>query len=555
MTAWVAGGALVAVGAVYGAGYALAGTSLPRNTTVEGVAVGGLSREDAEARLRAELEPRASADVTLTAGEKSLTLPAAEYGLGVDYAASVAQAGGEASLDPRDIFETLVGGVSHEAVSTRDDAKLTAAASELAKDFDSEPADAKVAFDGAKPVLTEGIDGAVVDPGATADAVAAAYLSATSVDAVVTTTEPDVTTDEARTALDDVAKPAVSDPITVKAGSKSFTITPAMIAKSLSFDTEDGELTSSLDGKKLLEQASTAMRGLGLKSPRDATIRLVGGKPTVVPHVDGRGVGADDLKTAVEPVLTKTSGRTVEVPVTEQKATFTTSDARKLGVKEVTGSFTTSYPGTAYRVNNIGKAARLINGTFLKPGEQFSMNKTLGFRSTANGWMEGGAIDGGQVVQRMGGGISQATTTTFNAIFFAGLKDVYHKPHSLYFSRYPMGREATLDWYSVDLKFENDTPYGVVLQAWTTGSTGTQGTITVRVWSTKQYTIKATPPVKSNVRSPGPAKVSTAADCTPQSAMQGFDVNYKRLFYKGSKLVKSEPFFWRYNTLTPVVCR
>ena len=76
-------------------------------------------------------------------------------------------------------------------------------------------------------------------------------------------------------------------------------------------------------------------------------------------------------------------------------------------MKEVTGKFTTYFPGTTYRYNNIGKAARLINGTFLKPGETFSMNKTLGKRTTAAGWMAGGAIDGGRIVERLGGGISQ----------------------------------------------------------------------------------------------------------------------------------------------------
>lgn len=555
VAAWTVGGLLVATGAAYGAGYALAGENLPRNAVVEGVPVGGLTRADAEARLRAELEPRAGAEVTLAAGDEKLTLPPAELGLAVDWAASVAQAGGERSLDPRDILDTLIGGSAHEAIVVRDEALLAAAAAELAEKADAEPSDAKLAFDGAKPVVTEGEDGREVDTAATADAVAAAYLDTTDVDAVVRTTEPAVTTAEAEQARDEVAAPAVSEPVTVKAGSKSFRISPAMIAKSLSFETtDDGALEPKLDGKVLLKEASTVMKGLGLKSPRDASFRFANGKPTIVPSVDGLGVSAGDLVKAVEPALTKTSGRSVEVPVTEQKAEFTTADAKKLGVKEVTGSFTTYYPGSAYRVNNIGKAARRINGTFLKPGETFSMNQVLGYRSTANGWMEGGAIDGGQVVTRMGGGISQATTTTFNAIFFAGLKDIYHKPHSLYFSRYPMGREATLDWNSVDMKFQNDTPYGVLMQAWTTGRTGTQGSITVRVWSTKQYDVKATAPVKSNVRNPGPARKSTAKDCVPQSAMQGFDVNYKRLFYKNGKLVKSEPFFWRYNTLTPVVC-
>ena len=291
-----------------------------------------------------------------------------------------------------------------------------------------------------------------------------------------------------------------------------------------------------------------------MKQPRDADITIANGKPKIVPSVDGIGLKPDDLATAVLGVLDKPSGRSVTVDATVQRAEFSTADARKLGVKQVTGSFTTYYPGSAYRVNNIGKAARLINGTFLKPGETFSMNRTLGQRTAAAGWMAGGGIEGGKIKTLLGGGISQATTTTFNAIFFAGLEDIYHKPHSLYFSRYPVGREATLDWLSVDMKFRNDSPYGVVLQAWTTGRVGQQGSVTVKVWSTKRYTIKTTTPVRSNYRSPAATQYDESPGCVPQSAMGGFDVRYKRLFYAGKKLVKSEPFFWSYNTLTPVVC-
>ena len=65
----------------------------------------------------------------------------------------------------------------------------------------------------------------------------------------------------------------------------------------------------------------------------------------------------------------------------------------------------------------------------------------------------------------LGGGVSQSATTTFNAAFFAGLKDVEHRPHGLYINRYPAGREATVFWPDLDLRFKNDTEYGVLVQA------------------------------------------------------------------------------------------
>ncbi|MCW5952095.1 MAG: VanW family protein, partial [Propionibacteriaceae bacterium] len=327
--------------------------------------------------------------------------------------------------------------------------------------------------------------------------------------------------------------------------------------ESLSFVAENGDLAPSLDAKKLAAGVKDDLAKLKLTKPKNARFTIEqGGKPKLIKSVDGEGLDPEKLAEAVLPVLRESGDRTTSVETTKQAASFTTEDAKAAGVKEVTGEFTTYFPGTAYRYNNIGKAAGLINGTYVAPGETFSLNARLGERTPQAGWMKGGGISGGRIDPNIyGGGISQATTTLFNAIFFAGLEDVYHKPHSLYFSRYPMGREATLDWHSVDMKFKNDSEYGVLLQGWTTGKTGSQGSVTIRVWSTKTYTkVVATKPKQSNWRSPGKTIYNTSKNCVPQSAMSGFDVRYERHFYQGKKVVKKEPFFWSYNTLTPVVC-
>ena len=76
----------------------------------------------------------------------------------------------------------------------------------------------------------------------------------------------------------------------------------------------------------------------------------------------------------------------------------------------------------------------------------------------------------------------------------------------------------------------------------------------MRVWSTKKYDVKATNPVQSNFKDPGPAIKDDSAICSPQSAMRGFTVTYNRQFFQNGKLVRTEPFKWTYNTLTPVEC-
>ncbi|MCZ7533593.1 MAG: VanW family protein [Acidimicrobiia bacterium] len=152
---------------------------------------------------------------------------------------------------------------------------------------------------------------------------------------------------------------------------------------------------------------------------------------------------------------------------------------------KVLGEFTTYYDAcTNCRVTNIHLIGEAVNGTVVQPGQIFSVNDTVGPRTEAKGYVRAGAIIGGAVVccdhpANVGGGTSQFATTLYNAVFFSGLEDIYHRPHSLYFSRYPMGREATLGYTSPDLQFRNNTRYPVTIEV-----TYDNTSITVRIMGT-----------------------------------------------------------------------
>ena len=86
----------------------------------------------------------------------------------------------------------------------------------------------------------------------------------------------------------------------------------------------------------------------------------------------------------------------------------------------------------------------------------------------------------------------QLATTTYNAMFFAGLKDVEHEAHTVYSARFPKGRVATVDYGKSDLRFTNDSPYGVLITARVTPSSQSrEGTVTVSMWSTKRWVVTA----------------------------------------------------------------
>ncbi len=197
---------------------------------------------------------------------------------------------------------------------------------------------------------------------------------------------------------------------------------------------------------------------------------------------------------------------------------------------ERVSTFTTNFPYADYRNVNLPRAAELINGTLLRPGETFSLNDVVGERTAKNGFTEGYVVSDGIFKKDLGGGVSQIATTTFNAMFFAGLEDVEHKPHSVYIDRYPEGREATVAWPSVDLKFTNTTPYGVLITAKVVKSTPTkEGAATVSMYSTRRWKITSSNGPRTNARAPACA-TTRSRDCEEFIGVPGFSVDVFRFF-------------------------
>ncbi|MXZ31813.1 MAG: hypothetical protein F4Z22_13470 [Acidimicrobiia bacterium] len=154
------------------------------------------------------------------------------------------------------------------------------------------------------------------------------------------------------------------------------------------------------------------------------------------------------------------------------------------GIRELVGEFTTYFtPGQA-RVTNIRRIAQLVQGAVIEPGETWSVNDYVGRRTEAKGFVPAGVIYLGKFQADVGGGVSQFATTLFNAAFFAGLDFGEYQAHSIYISRYPYGREATISYPHPDLQLINRTPYSVLL--W---PTSTEGSVTVQIYSTLHMTV------------------------------------------------------------------
>jgi vancomycin resistance protein YoaR len=152
---------------------------------------------------------------------------------------------------------------------------------------------------------------------------------------------------------------------------------------------------------------------------------------------------------------------------------LTTAEAEALGVDTLLYRSITYYPccgdqTNLNRIHNIKRIAEETDGALVLPGETFSLNDYVGRRTTEDGYLRAGAIIG-DIVQccdhpaNIGGGVSQFATTLYNAVFFSGVEDIMHTPHTLHFTRYPEGREATLGFPTPDVVFRNNTDSAILI--------------------------------------------------------------------------------------------
>ena len=554
---WLLLALLVIFGGLYVAAHYAAGDRVPRGTTVSGVSIGGARQGEAAESLETGLAEKAGRTIEATVDGKRVPVDPAAAGLSVDYEASVAEAGGERSWDPVRLWNYFTGGDRFEAEVEVDEATYNAWLDTMDQRHGTVPADGAVAFEGARIVRTDAVEGASFDPADTLAELQEAYLAEKrrTAELELTGVTPDIDAGDVQEAVNGFASPAVAAPVSLSFEGSAVKIFPADYAPALSMAAEGGELVPKLDPAKLDAVVSSKIT---TGAPVDATVRLVGGRPQVVPSKPGVTYDKSQVEAAFLELVAKPQGeRTLELDAQVAKADFTTAEARALGVRERVSSFTTYFPYAEYRNINIGRAAEIVDGTLLKPGETFSLNDTVGERTVANGFTEGYVISDGILVQDLGGGVSQMATTLFNAMFFAGLEDVEHKPHSFYIDRYPVGREATVAWGAVDLRFRNDTPYGVLIDTSLTPSTpSSSGVVTATMYSTKYWDITTTTGPRTNITT---AQVRRIPDrqCHANEGYGGFDITVERYFQPvngNDQPPRQETFSTTYTPSDTVIC-
>lgn len=268
--------------------------------------------------------------------------------------------------------------------------------------------------------------------------------------------------------------------IRVVKGASMITLDPAAVAERMLSDIRAGKFGTSAypvdmsgDDKMTLQELHDAVCGDPVNAGYD---------PETQSATESK-VGIEFDVAAAQPLWDAAStGDTVTIPATLTQPEMTQEQLQKHLLADKLATKTTSLSGSSSnRITNVKLAAEKINGVILQPGQTFSYNDVVGQRTKANGFKEAGAYSGGQVVQEVGGGICQVSSTIYCAAMLAQMTTVERTCHMFVVNYLPYGLDATVSWPGPDYKFRNDRDYPVKIVAYCNDS---DNSITVEIWGT-----------------------------------------------------------------------
>jgi len=342
------------------------------------------------------------------------------------------------------------------------------------------------------------------------------------------------------------ARKLLSAPVVVTANGVAIPLPPEQVASTLSTEIVESRLVLRSDPAKLRVVMAPALASIET-APKDAGFTVAGSTVSVVPAVTGQLADLDLVARRVG-----AGQHEITAPMEPVEPARSTAWAQQLNITELVSSYTTNHPCCAPRVDNIHTAAEAIDGTIVEPGATFSLNGALGPRTTEKGYVAAPAIGADlEYEDSVGGGVSQLSTTLYNASFFGCYKDVTHTVHALYITRYPMGREATLNYPSIDNRFRNDSGSGVLIRTFYSSTS-----ITVALYGNKEgrsckaegpNVLETIPPAVEYVDDPA-LPAGTEKELSPGHT--GYAVENFRVISRAGQPDERERYLERYS-MTP----
>jgi vancomycin resistance protein YoaR len=542
---------LLAGGLTVGArAYAYKNSVLP-GVRVAGVDVGGLSELAARTRIEAVLSDRLRQPVEIAVGEDVfMVTPSNLFTVDAKATEELAYDSARSSVLDRlgALAAPFAAGQDVEPVLRVNRSARAALGRELAS-RSHRAVSARISMRGLEPVVVPGQAGSEIEEAAMLALVRdAALKELPTVRVSVRTVPPALTTAAAERAAAD-ARVVVSASVGLRFRQRDLgELAPATLASLLRFKAQGGSYELSLAPAGLGAEVAPLVRRF-TKNPVDASFRVDGERVRVVKARNGTQLDLPGAGTAVLAAATGSGAREAHIGLAVEKPKLTTAKARALGIRRQVSTFTTDMGvSSSNRIWNVHLMANYIDGTIIKPGQTFSFNKTVGERTEERGFREGQMILGSLLLPAIGGGVCQTATTLFNNALDLGLPIKERRNHSWYISHYPIGRDATVNWGSPDLKFKNDLDHALLIK-----TSYTDSTLTFTFYGTKQSrrVVTSTGP-QENFTSPQPSYAYDPA--APKGSIRtvtgshesGFDITVYRKVYERGKLIRKDSFVSHY---------
>jgi vancomycin resistance protein YoaR len=462
------------------------------NVSIQGIAVGEMTPEQAESALRSRYAAFLRQPVVITYGDRQWTPTLDELGMTFDFRGAVDAAynagrGHGLIDDAREIAAIWQHGLDVPLHVSYDETRAQAYLTQLAREIERAPADAQVRLDGAQIAIVGAAIGRQVLVDATLSHVSQQLQAFVPATIPLQTREipprlDDATVAAARAQIETI----LQGPLALRVDKNEYEWTVADLADMIIINR-----VPSAEGDRIAVTLDQDMIARRIRQIADETEKP-GTRPRVawnngdlkIMKPGKPGLRLDEAR-ARDMVIAAVMGRdrTLELPMVPTDPPVTEANLHQLGIRELVSIGKSDFTGSAaYRIHNIGVGMQLLNGLLIAPGEEFSFNKNIGQINAANGFVEGAAIIQNRTQQEFGGGICQDSTTMFRAAFWAGLPITERWGHSFYISWYDKyalgprgngpGLDATIFTGGPDLKFINDTGAWLLIQAWSNPKTG-----------------------------------------------------------------------------------
>ena len=470
---------------VYIADVVLLSGETAENVHLNGVELGGLSEEEIRTEVAALAEGYGNRSLPLLTPAGTIGATVAELGFALDVEANVAAAlaAGQTGASPIAWASSFFGENNLNAVVTWDETVAEQFAAGVEEILVREAASARLEMRDNALEVEPGIAGLRITPSDVRAALQKAAEARTLPDVIVVEASsfpPEITAVQLQPTADHINALTYRG-ITIHVEDTIRDFLPAEVRGWLRVTPGDPPMID-LDTEYVTEVIETRLENIAV--PGDpGRFDIIDGTPVVVDPRPGRRCCAPKAGETVLAAL-QAGYHEIRLHLTDDPGSEGDLIAQT-GIRELTGQFTTRFTPGQSRVTNIRRIAELVQGAIIEPGERWSVNDYVGRRTEAKGFVPGGVIYLGKFQQDVGGGVSQFATTLFNAAFFAGLDFGEYRAHSIYLSRYPYGREATISYPHPDLEIINNTPYSVLL--W---PTSTESSVTVQVFSTRHMTVE-----------------------------------------------------------------